>query len=489
MAATITKTLKPDSSKKRNIIFIHPDLGLGGAERLIIDAAVGLQNLGHRVTILTSHCDPEHCFEEARDGTLDVRIRGHTVFPPTILDRFHILLATFRQIHLVLATCLFTNELAELKPEVFIIDQLSACVPLLRWLWPRNERVLFYCHFPDQLLARRDEQGWLGMVKRVYRWPFDWFEGWSMGGSDRVVVNSRFTRSVVEKVFGRDRLGELRVVYPCVNVESGQGEEQDEKPLWKNKKILLSINRFERKKDVGLAIKAFEGLTPEQRHNVRLVIAGGYDSRISENALYHKELEALADCLGLSHATAKNVPTALAIPSSIDVLFLLSVPGAFKSTLLRTAKLLIYTPPNEHFGIVPVEAMQYGVPVLASNTGGPLETVLDGKTGWLRDVKDVGAWTDVMSQVVNDADEAEIQMMGQAGKERVQSEFSRMKMSHTLEDQIEEMIRGRRKAFVERKDVIFALSVIGVFVAALFLTLMSIPDLSRPPRKHTQLNN
>ena len=134
--------------------------------------------------------------------------------------------------------------------------------------------MLFYCHFPDQLLARRDEQGGLGMVKRVYRWPFDGFEGWSMGGSDRVVVNSRFTRSVVEKVFGRDRLGELRVVYPCVNTELEQGEEQDGKPLWKNKKVLLSINRFERKKDIGLAIKAFEGLTPEQRHNVRLVIAG-----------------------------------------------------------------------------------------------------------------------------------------------------------------------------------------------------------------------
>ncbi len=72
MAATTTKPLKPSSSKKRNVIFIHPDLGIGGAERLIIDAAVGLQNLGHRVTIFTSHCDPKHCFEEARDGMKDL---------------------------------------------------------------------------------------------------------------------------------------------------------------------------------------------------------------------------------------------------------------------------------------------------------------------------------------------------------------------------------------------------------------------------------
>jgi alpha-1,3/alpha-1,6-mannosyltransferase len=45
---------------------------------------------------------------------------------------------------------------------------------------------------------------------------------------------------------------------------------------------------------------------------------------------------------------------------------------------------LIYTPENEHFGIVPLEAMLAGIPVLATNTGGPLETIYDGRIGWLR---------------------------------------------------------------------------------------------------------
>src|SRR5881392_4186712 len=58
-----------EKSRKKNIVFLHPDLGIGGAERLVVDAAVGLQSLGHRVTIFTSHCDPQHCFDEARDGS------------------------------------------------------------------------------------------------------------------------------------------------------------------------------------------------------------------------------------------------------------------------------------------------------------------------------------------------------------------------------------------------------------------------------------
>ena len=56
------------SSAAKNIVFVHPDLGIGGAERLVIDAAVGLQSLGHKVTVLTSYRDTNHCFEEARDG-------------------------------------------------------------------------------------------------------------------------------------------------------------------------------------------------------------------------------------------------------------------------------------------------------------------------------------------------------------------------------------------------------------------------------------
>lgn len=58
------------SVEPRSVVFFHPDLGIGGAERLVVDAAVGLQDLGHKVTIFTSHCDPKHCFDEARDGKL-----------------------------------------------------------------------------------------------------------------------------------------------------------------------------------------------------------------------------------------------------------------------------------------------------------------------------------------------------------------------------------------------------------------------------------
>lgn len=48
------------------------DKHAGGAERLVVDAALGLQKLGHSVDIYTSHHDPKHCFEETRDGKLPI---------------------------------------------------------------------------------------------------------------------------------------------------------------------------------------------------------------------------------------------------------------------------------------------------------------------------------------------------------------------------------------------------------------------------------
>lgn len=299
-------------SRRSNVIIIHPDLGIGGAERLIIDVALALQKRGHQVTIYTSHRDKTHCFEEARDGTLDVRVRGNTLFPPLVFGRLHLLMAVLRQLHLTTSVLTEmgrtnkngrkekkteaedTNE--EFEDDIFIVDQLPACVPILKTLGPRSvagsnkkrgkQRILFYCHFPDQLLARRGEGSTLmRLLKGLYRYPFDWFEGWAMSASDKVVANSKFTRGIVSQVFGLSRLGDVKVVYPCVDtdeaptVKKGADKVDKEKAivgggLWGGRKILLSINRFERKKDLGLAIRAYHGLGKEGRKGTRLVIAG-----------------------------------------------------------------------------------------------------------------------------------------------------------------------------------------------------------------------
>ena len=81
----------------------------------------------------------------------------------------------------------------------------------------------------------------------------------------------------------------MGIVYPCVDT-SGRGKEKGGiegswedagKPLWEGKNVVLSINRFERKKDVGLAIKAFAGLAAKVRKGARLVIAGKLNQHVT----------------------------------------------------------------------------------------------------------------------------------------------------------------------------------------------------------------
>ena len=312
-----------------------------------------------------------------------------------------------------------------------------------------------------------------------------------MRGADRVVVNSNFTKGVVERVWkgigGKRGLG---VVYPCVNTwDRAMGEEETQagRRLWRGKKVVLSINRFEKKKDVGLAIRAFSGLGEKRIQGVRLVIAGGcfgfgnacmandrvggYDNRELENVSYHNELVALAESHGLRTATAKNIVTALNIPEDIDVLFLLSVPAQLKTTLLNAARMLVYTPSNEHFGIVPLEAMLAGVPVLAANSGGPLETVVDGETGWLRSVEKVEDWTTVMQQALHIMSDEELKRMGQVGNQRVKSEFSETKMAEILDDEFEILVNSPRVDVRELQDILLGLGLLGILIIAVTAAL------------------
>lgn len=211
-------------------------------------------------------------------GTLKIVVRGNSIVPTHILGRFSILCAILRQIHLTFSLLLIDTDITS-STDYFFVDQLSACIPLLRYFLP-DAKILFYCHFPDKLLAQRKS-----FIKSLYRIPFDFIEGLTTGLADDIVVNSKFTASVFKDAFPRINV-KPRVVYPCVDIheeenlkKKGQLVEGDTYSFIEGagKKIVLSINRFERKKNIGLVIEAFALFDETKRREARLVVAGmGY---------------------------------------------------------------------------------------------------------------------------------------------------------------------------------------------------------------------
>ena len=249
------------------VAFVHPDLGIGGAERLVVDAALALKSRGHTVRMFTAHHDPRHCFKETADGTLGVICRGDWL-PRHICWKGYALWAYLRMIYLALYIVFFSK----MKFDVIICDQVSACIPILRW---SRSKILFYCHFPDQLLTTR--KSW---AKKLYRWPIDALEEYTTGKADEVLVNSNFTSQVFHSTFMSLAHVQPTILYPSLNFaafDQPPSELENVIPP-QAKTIFLSINRYERKKNLPLAIKAFAQLVGQlgevDRSGVHLIMAG-----------------------------------------------------------------------------------------------------------------------------------------------------------------------------------------------------------------------
>lgn len=147
--------------------------------------------------------------------------------------------------------------------------------------------------------------------------------------------------------------------------------------------------------------------------------------------------------------------------SGYNVVFLLSIPTDLKNYLLRNATILLYTPPYEHFGIVPLEAMFRQTIVLAQDNGGPLETIDDGVTGWLKKSDDT-EWAKVLRNVLFQMSDAERATMGKRSKEKVITYFSREKMAQTLELHIKTTKRHYKY------ELLYS-SILSIFIFSIFI--------------------
>lgn len=184
---------------------------------------------------------------------------------------------------------------------------------------------------------------------------------------------------------------------------------------------------------VGLAIEALAELRARGARYAaaRLVVAGGYDPRLPENVEHLAELRALAEARGVA----------------ASVRFLPSFTDAQRAWLLAAAAAVLYTPQHEHFGIVPLEAMAAGRPVVACDSGGPRESVVSGRTGYLCP-PDAGAWADAMAALLAGGEAA---TLGAAARKHVEAKFSRSAFGQQLNERVVQLAEQRRAKRQQRE--------------------------------------
>ena len=125
---------------------------------------------------------------------------------------------------------------------------------------------------------------------------------------------------------------------------------------------LLYVGRLVERKGIGNVIEALESLP-----GVTLDIAGGPPPDRLDDDEDFRRLRHLAERFGVAGR----------------VRFLGAVDRAAVPGLMRSADIVVDVPWYEPFGIVPVEAMACGRPVVGSAVGGLLDTVMPGVTGEL----------------------------------------------------------------------------------------------------------
>ena len=294
--------------------------------------------------------------------------------------------------------------------DIVFTDQVSAVNLAVRAFRLAKEKLVFYCHYPDVLLCTDRSS----KLKQLYRVPFDLLERYTTGMCDILLVNSEFTAETLRSTFENVK-SKVHVLYPPVDTEAPKTiDVSTVSDVVGDNRFFLSVNRYERKKDLPLVIEAFSDfMRSTKRKDVKLVVAGGYDTRLPENVEHFAELNSLISSLSLGK----------------HVVLLQNISDSLRVALLVKAEAVVYSPQFEHFGIVPCESMAAGTPVIAWNNGGPKESILDGKTGWL--CGDRGAFGKALVAVINRDEKAKREMSKQC-KDRVMKKFSLKAFSKSL---------------------------------------------------------
>jgi len=213
-------------------------------------------------------------------------------------------------------------------------------------LTPVNTKHICYCHAPmrygwdytHEYVAEKSEGFWSFIKKPLLRRLLSRLREWDIAASDRadlLLANSATTAGRISKFWRK----ESTVLFPPVDLKRFRVHEEHEGYFL----IVSALTRF---KKLDLAIEVFRRLP---KH--RLVIIGEGADRA--------RLEGLA---------------------TPNIEFLGRKSDADTAEFLQNCRALIF-PGLEDFGIVPVEAMACGKPVIAYGHGGVTETVIDGETG------------------------------------------------------------------------------------------------------------
>jgi glycosyltransferase involved in cell wall biosynthesis len=260
-------------------------------------------------------------------------------------------------------------------PKDKLVPYMAPFADDLRAQWAADPPDIVHAHFwMSAIAALRAARGLgipvvqtfhaLGVVKRRHQGAKDTSPAHRIETETSIArLSDRIVATCTDEVFELVRLGADRrriSVVPCgVDIErfTPDGPREPRRP---GRHRLVAACRLVERKGIADAVAALAHLPDAELH-----VAGGPDAAALDVDPEARRLRALAADLGVG-----------------DRLVLRGRVGRdAMPALLRSADAVVCVPWYEPFGIVPLEAMACGVPVVASAVGGQIDSVVDGVTG------------------------------------------------------------------------------------------------------------
>jgi glycosyltransferase involved in cell wall biosynthesis len=190
-------------------------------------------------------------------------------------------------------------------------------------------------------------------------------------------------------------------VVPCgVDLETFRPDGPAEPRRPDRRHRLVVISRLVERKGIADALVALRQLP-----DVELVIAGG-----PERDQLEKDPEA---------SRLMRIAAEAGVKDRVD--FRGGLARADVPPLMRSADVVVSVPWYEPFGIVPVEAMACGVPVVGAAVGGLIDTIVDGKTGFHVPPRDPERLASTLRALLDD--DSLRRRLGQAGAQRAAENY------------------------------------------------------------------
>ena len=210
-----------------------------------------------------------------------------------------------------------------------------------------------------------------------------------------------------------------------------QSEGREVLGIAPDEKVILYVGRFDPRKGIETLVRAVGQSKLRDDEKLRLIIGGG--SRPGQSDGQERErIESIVHELGLAHIT--HFPGRL----SPEVL-----PNYYAA-----ADVTVVPSHYEPFGLVAIEAMACGTPVVASDVGGLQFTVVPEKTGLLAPPQNEAAFAEALDRILlNPEGCAE---MGRSARQWVQEKFSWEGVATQL-SQLYLQLDDQRKSQVEQQ--------------------------------------